>query len=100
MEMKGQMDVQEAVQAAKEYINKIFKNENIQWVGLEEIVFDDALEAWKVTIGFSRAWGLVPTVSAAIGDRSARVFKVVQIDDRTGRIVSLTDRALLNANLR
>ena len=29
MEMKGQMDVQEAVQAAKEYINKTFENENI-----------------------------------------------------------------------
>ncbi len=94
------MDVQEAVQMAKEYINKIFETENIQWVGLEEIVFDDASDSWKVTIGFSRAWGLVPTVSAAVGDRSARVFKVVQIDDHTGRIVSLTDRALLNANLR
>ena len=51
------MDVQEAVQTAKEYINKIFENENIQWVDLEEIVFDDASDSWKVTIGFLSSMG-------------------------------------------
>ena len=92
------MDVVEAVQTAKEYINKIFENENIQWVGLEEIVFDEASDTWKVTIGFSRAWGLVPTISAAAGDRNARLYKVVKIDDHTSRIVSLTDRTLGGSN--
>ena len=96
--MKGQMDVIDAVQTAKQYIQKIFDGEDIQWVGLEEIVFDDMRDVWKVTIGFSRPWGLVPTMSAAVGDRRARVFKVVQIDDQTGRIVSLTDRLLRDAN--
>ena len=94
------MEVKEAVQTAKKYINEIFDNENIQWVGLEEIVFDDGVGVWRVTIGFSRAWGLVPTMSAAVGDTNSRLFKVVEIDDQTCRILSLTDRSLTNPKLR
>ena len=92
------MDVKEAVQTAKGYIEEVFADENIQWVGLEEIVFDETRRSWKVTVGFSRAWGFVPTLSAAVGDRAARVYKVVQIDDRNGRIRGITDRMLRDPN--
>ena len=95
MEMKGQMDVKKAVQTAKEYIKKIFDDENIQWVSLEEIVFEDTRHTWKVTIGFSRAWGVMGAVSSLTGGPSGgRTFKVVQIDDRTGHVVSVTHRTL------
>ena len=86
------MDVKEAVRTAKQYIKDLFINEDegITNVGLEEVVFDDRKHAWKVTIGFSRAWN-----QGFTGGR--RSFKVVQIDDRTGRVVSMTHRTLSDA---
>ncbi len=86
------MDVKEAVRTAKQYIEDLFINEDerITSVGLEEVVFDDTKHAWKVTIGFSRSWNQGFTV----GRRS---FKVVQIDDRNGRVVSMTHRTLSDA---
>ena len=84
------MDVKEAVRTAKQYIEVLFINEDIANVGLEEVVFDDTKHAWKVTIGFSRVWNRGFT-----GGR--RSFKVVQVDDLTGRVVSMTHRTLSDA---
>ena len=92
--MKGKMDVKEAVQTAKGYINQIYADESVQWIGLEEIVYEDSEHLWKVTIGFSRAWGLAATMSTISGDSGRRVYKVVQIDDRTGEVVSVINRTV------
>lgn len=87
------MDVKEAVATAKKFVTDIFEGENLADVGLEEVVFDDGAKVWKVTVGFNRPWdrlkGLADVMSAAPNRRS---FKVVQIEDRTGRVVSLTHR--------
>ena len=50
------MDVKEAVRTAKEYLSDLYEGEQIMNVGLEEVVFEDRLNSWRVTIGFSRPW--------------------------------------------
>ena len=89
------MDVKEAVATAKEYVTEIFAGEDLADVGLEEVVFDDEADVWKVTIGFNRPWDRLRGLAAVMSpgefpDR--RSFKVVRIEDRTGRVVSLTHR--------
>lgn len=94
------MDVKQAVATAKEYVTDIFAGEDLADVGLEEVVFDDEAKVWKVTVGFNRPWdrlkGLADVMSAASAGEfpewKRRSFKVVRIEDRTGRIVSLTHR--------
>lgn len=92
------MDVREAVAKAREYISDVYAEEEIRHVGLEEVRFDDATNAWKVTIGFFRAWSeIAPSPLQMLGDRSnwkRRAFKVIQIDDGSGRVVSMTHRVV------
>ena len=89
------MDVKEAVQIAKEYLTELYKSEQITNVGLEEIVFDDTSNSWKVTIGFSRPWdhknNLVGTLGDGLPERS---YKVVSINGDSGKVESLVDRVL------
>ncbi len=101
------MDVKEAVRTARKYTAELFADDGIENIGLEEVVFDDAEKAWKVTFGFSRPWDRVEPGLAAELKRAAtgahlewkrRSFKVVQIDDHTGRVVSMTHRTLPASN--
>ena len=50
------MDVKQAVQIAKQYVSELFEGEPITNVGLEEVVYEDESDTWKITIGFSRPW--------------------------------------------
>ena len=50
------MDVKEAVAYAKRYVLELFADENVTNIGLEEVEFDDRVNEWCVTIGFSRPW--------------------------------------------
>jgi hypothetical protein len=52
------------------------------------------LNSWNITIGFSRPWDTRNNVITSL--RLRRSYKVVSIDDTTGRVESLTDR-ILNA---
>lgn len=91
------MDVKEAVRRAKQYVGEIFSGEKITHVGLEEVVFDDAENCWKITLGFFRPWDLdmeqtLVNPLARIDRRSRRTYKIVQIDDDSGKAVSITNR--------
>lgn len=97
------MDVREAVSKAREYVSDVYAEEEIQGIGLEEIRFDDVENFWKVTIGFFRSWDRdLPSVAQRLRelqgagpvDRRRRAFKVVQIDDESGRIIAMTHRIL------
>ena len=96
------MDVKEAVQTAKAHIADLYADENIQHIGLEEVIFDDALGAWKVTVGFFRAWDKRNTplgeFSAISGGKNPdwrrRSFKVIRIDNETREVSSMTHRSL------
>ena len=89
------MDVKEAVRTAKEYLGELFADEQIMNVGLEEVKFEDPSHHWNITIGFSRPWDQKNVLATALGEgRPSRSFKVLRINDATGRVESLTDRVL------
>ena len=90
------MDVKEAVQKASDYIHEVYTEEDVQHVALEEVVFDDKEAVWKVTIGFFRPWNQRTGIGAALTEAywKSRSFKVVQIDDSTGHVQSMTHRDL------
>ena len=70
--MQGKMDVQGVVESAKEYITKLFADEDIRSTRLEEIVFDKGKHAWKVTISFLR-----PSLLSPLTDQ--RTFKSFEL---------------------
>ena len=93
------MDVKQAVRKAVEYVTAIYEDANIEHVDIEEIDFDEPANAWKITIGFFRHWGQ-PTRAAQLLARmesrqwEKRTFKVVEINDHDGRVVSMKHREL------
>jgi hypothetical protein len=90
------MDVKAAVAGAKKEIAELFADEGIQQVGLEAVEFDDAEQAWIVTIGFLRPWETPPNTLAALvgqGPSRRRVYKVVRIADATGQVLSMRSAA-------
>ena len=89
------MDVKEAVRMAKEYLVELFAEESISDVGLEEVKFEDPSNKWNITIGFSRPWDQKYSLANALGGtHPSRSYKVVRINDDTGRVECLTDRVL------
>jgi hypothetical protein len=92
------MDVKQAVRTAIEYVTDIYADANIKDVDVEEIAFDDAQNAWRITIGFFRRWSPTTVEQALWRIQSKqwkdRTFKVVQINDSDGRVVSMTHREL------
>ncbi|MCY4113293.1 MAG: hypothetical protein OXG33_05040 [Chloroflexi bacterium] len=86
------MDVQSAVQKARAYLQELFQGEEIEDIGLEEVVFDEESNEWKVTIGFSRPWEK-PNIDFALSEGPKRSYKVIRIDNN-GTIKSLMDRTL------
>ena len=93
------MDVKAAVRTAKTYVADLFADEEIMNVGLEEVEFDEGQDRWNVTVGFSRPWDRRNTVNAALGEgHPGRSYKVLQIADTDGRVLSLKDMVLRDRN--
>jgi hypothetical protein len=92
------MDVKEVVDLAKSYVKDLFVGEAIFDLGLEEVEFDEKGRRWNVTI--SRPWdkpvyGTVGEKLAALAERTTsprRSYKVVRIDDVSGRVLALKNR--------
>ena len=89
------MEAREAVRTAKEHIIELFDGESIKDVGLEEVRLDMDFNNWEVTIGFHRPWEQRNTLTTFLGEElPARSYKVVVIQDNSGRVLSVTDRIL------
>ena len=89
------MNVKEAVQAANEYLADLYDRERITNVGLEEVVFEDRSNSWKITIGFSRPWDHKNALVVTLADaRPSHSYKVVSINDDSGKVEYQTDRVL------
>ena len=84
------MDVKEAVATAKSYIQNLFGEEGIAELGLEEVEFED-IGDWLVTIGFTRSWDRPSGVLQGLTS-TRRSYKVVRIQDSTGKILSVKNR--------
>ena len=94
------MDVRAAARTAKAYIAEVFADEEIDELGLEEVDFDDRSNLWKITISFLRPRGEMDRFQAAATGYPAgtptmrRSFKVVNIDDTSGSVVSVKHRVV------
>ena len=94
------MDVREAARTAKTYIADVFADEDIDEVVLEEVDFDDGSDLWKITVSFLRPRGRMNVFQAATSGYSEgtptmrRSFKIVNIDDGSGNVVSLKHRVV------
>ncbi|WP_420463097.1 hypothetical protein [Candidatus Palauibacter sp.] len=89
------MTAKEAITAAREHVQDLFRDEGIARVGLEELDFRDAPRAWDVTIGFTRRLpnpdSPMSSIAAALGASGERVYKIVRISE-DGEIMSLKHR--------
>ncbi len=90
------MEVREAVVSAKQHVVELFGDENIVNIGLEEVVFDEDADKWKITIGFSRPWDRKNPLATTFTEagRSDRSYKVLCINDADGKVESVKDRIL------
>jgi hypothetical protein len=93
-------ELTKAIQMAKEYLIKAFKNEKIENLGLEEVQHDPYQHAWDITLGFNRQRDIPQTApnaflqfaAAASAARPPRVYKVVRINMLDGAAVSIKNR--------
>lgn len=99
------MDVREAARTAREYVAHVFADEEIDRVFLEEVDFDDQWDVWRITVSFFRSTGeRHPSTVVAPGHPLAgtytleRSYKVVNIDDESGSVLSMKHRALIDAD--
>lgn len=88
------MDVKEATHTARDYITDVFADEQITNLGLEEVVHDVESEQWRITFGFARPWDRQGDMGVRMGLKAPRAYKVVHVDDSSGRVAALTDRLL------
>ncbi len=94
------MDVREAARTAKKYITDVFADEKIKEISLEEVDFDVDSKVWKITVSFMRPRGRMNVFQATASGYPEgtptlrRSYKVVNIDDRFERVVSVKHRAL------
>ena len=49
-QMKKQMDVDSAIEVAKSHVRRVFRDEDMRNLGLEEVEFDDDKKEWIVTV--------------------------------------------------
>ncbi len=91
----AKLDVKEAVRMAREYVCDLYLQEEVMDIGLEEVVFDDTSNVWKITMGFSRPWDRRFTPTGAFRDAGkGRSYKVLRINDENGCVESLMDRLM------
>ena len=95
VETEQETEVVQAVRTAKEYLNTVYADEVIRDIGLEEVVFDEELKKWKITLGFFRAWDPVASMFGS-DEKKNRSYKVISINDRNGEAESIIDRILPN----
>lgn len=102
------MQMKDAVVSAKRHIRELYADEDIDEIGLEEIEFDEASKVWDVTIGFRRPWRRESTNEVVSPLQSAlprifseryreRWYKLVQLADSDGKLLSVKDRILKEA---
>ncbi len=92
------MEVKEAVKVALEYVSDAFSDEKLSNLGLEEVVYDDLDETWKITVGFSRPWDYPRHSIATMANPSllaraaSRTYKVVEIRDSDGEVTAIRNK--------
>jgi hypothetical protein len=91
-----EVDAKEAVKAANKYLRQVYAGANVSDILLEEIDTAKGGAAWLITLSFYRSTtlGIAP---GGLGDLfqpiNKRQYKVVSVDKKTGRVLSMRMRA-------
>lgn len=80
----------QAVEIAKDQLLALFKDEQLQNVGLEEVE-PAAAAGWKITFGFSRPWNNPKSPTMAAIHSPQRSYKVVSVSI-SGEVLSIKNR--------
>jgi hypothetical protein len=94
------MEVKDAVNVAKRWVQEILADEDVQNVGLEEVEYDGEEKVWDVTVGFSRRWnspkdGQLSGLAAALAVTQPalkRAYRIVTVSDSNGKVLSMKRR--------
>lgn len=94
------VEVKAAVGIAKGHIRDLYAEEHLENIGLEEVVYDDDTDCWRVTIGFLRVWATAhpKTMGETWGTQRSpglggrREYKVVSVSDEDGALQSVEIR--------
>ena len=89
------MEVNVAIEKAKEHVREIYKDEPIVDIGLEEVEFKERDKVWAITVGFLRNWRPQENAISALA-APTRIYKVVRIRDKDGSLQSLRNRETAN----
>lgn len=92
-------DLTMAIQTAKAYLARAYKDEKIENVGLEEVKHDEYGTTWDITLGFNRPRevpqslnNFLQAAAAAAAVRPQRVYKVVKVDLNGLKGISISNR--------
>lgn len=88
------MNAKEAKEVARDYLIDLFADEEVMNIGLEEVVHHQDAQEWRITYGFVRAWDKQGQMGIKMGLPVPRSYKVVSIDDSSGKVISLKDRLM------
>lgn len=88
------MNAKEAKEVARDYLIDLFADEEVMNIGLEEVVHHRDAQEWRITYGFVRAWDNQGQMGIKMGLPAPRSYKVVSIDDSSGKVISLKDRLM------
>jgi hypothetical protein len=84
--------IEEAVLAALEFFQRMYKDEGLKDVLLEEVRDKDEKE-WEVTIGFSRVVEDAPLLPTLMHPpKYERAYKSLTVNKETGKVEAMTIR--------
>jgi hypothetical protein len=87
---EAEIEVQQAVQAAKEYAERLLEGEEISGLGLEAVERPDRRH-WQITLGFYRSRSRKPVRPSGLVTVTPREreYKVFKVDARTGEVLEM-----------
>ena len=98
-EEPAKVNVTEAIHRAAEFLDRVFADEEIKDIRLEEVEFVDDEDVWSVTLSFLRRIpeeqlsGFARNMKQLGGQDYERVYKSVEVDGRSGEAHSIKMRS-------
>jgi len=87
------INAKDAVRIALEYVQAMYKPEDIPQLTLEEVELSDKADFWFVTVSFLPPAAKSP-IEAMTGSRGAQAYKVLKIDAETSLVHSMKMRTV------
>ncbi len=89
------IDVKEAVKISREYIQELYRADEIRDLSLEEVEIAEDEKFWLVTIGFTKQMSQpLNPMEAMSGPKYARFYKELKIDSESGHVRSMKNKKL------